>query len=96
MTATGFNAGMHASLVGQMENLCQTIRESGEATVKNFAALTSEGLQGNAAEATRGLGSEIQAATMEADQTLNMFRQRTTQFGDNMTAHDARTASAIG
>ena len=96
MSATGFNAGQHAATIAQADALRNQMTEAGREVIPNFGALTTEGLQGNAAGATQNLGSHVQTATLAADNAVNQLKLKTSEFGQNFGAHDARTSAAIG
>lgn len=95
MNATGFNHAQFAELAAAFDGQAKIITERGESTLKSLRALTTDGLQGNAAASTEELGSEVMRTSDLARQTVSDLRARAGQFGDNMTQSDNTFASRI-
>ena len=95
MSATGFNHSQFAELAAAADQQAASIRRDGEAVLSTNARVTTDGLQGNAADSTRVLGEEVNRTSATADQTVQQLKQRSAQFGENMTGSDNRFASAI-
>lgn len=95
MNATGFNHAQFEELAAAFDSQANIITERGENTLRSLSALTTDGLQGNAAESTRGLADEVMKTSELARQTVNDLRARSGQFGESMTNSDNSFASRI-
>ena len=93
--ATGFEAGAHQDLLAQARSIRNQMQEAGEDVLSNFNALTGDGLQGNAADATQQLGEKFNRTMQSVDEAIQTIEGHTTEFGDNMTSTDSNFANQI-
>lgn len=95
MTATGYTDGQAQAMLGQARAIKAEIDQHGQDVVQNFAALTTEGMQGGAADAANQTAQEIQRISQQAEQVISALEQQVHGFGDNMRATDARGQANI-
>lgn len=94
--ATGINRAEAEQLYALADQKINTVRDQAEQVKATIAQVTTEGLQGNAAEASVALSNEIQ---ITADNTVNIiqrYQQALMEHVDNITASDNQFASQIG
>lgn len=96
MSTTAFDATQADQLIASIETTRNNVTEQANITRQTIAQLTTEGLQGSAAEASDALSAEVQTTLNNVDAILQRYQTEVANYGDNMGSHDASFAGRIG
>lgn len=96
MSTTAFDATQADQLIASIETTRNNVTEEANVTRQTIAQLTTDGLQGSAAEASDALSAEVQTTLNNVDSILQRYQTEVANYGDNMGNHDTSFAGRIG
>lgn len=96
MSTTAFDHTQADQLVSSITATRENVTEQANITRQTIAQLTTEGLQGSAAEASEALSAEVQTTLNNVDAILQRYQTEVAAFGENMSGHDSTFAGRIG
>lgn len=96
MSTTAFDHTQADQLISSISATRENVTEQANVTRQTIAQLTTEGLQGAAAESSDALSAEVQTTLNNVDQILTRYQEEVAAFGENMSGHDASFAGRIG
>lgn len=96
MSTTAFDATQADQLISAIEATRNHVTEQANVTRQTIAQLTTDGLQGSAAEASDELSAEVQTTLNNVDAILQRYETEVANYGDDMGNHDTTFAGRIG
>ena len=95
MSTTAFDATQASELIADITSTREHVAEQANITRQTIAQLTTEGLQGSAAEASDALSAEVQTTLNTVDGILHRYQEEVGHYGDDMGNHDTSFAGRI-
>lgn len=96
MSTTAFDPTQADQLISYIDGTRENVTEQANITRQTIAQLTTDGLQGSAAEASEALSAEVQTTLNNVDAILQRYQTEVSEFGGNMFGHDSTYAGRIG
>lgn len=96
MSTTAFDHTQADQLIAAIDGTRKNVTEQANITRQTIAQLTTEGLQGSAAEASEALSAEVQTTLNNVDGILQRYQTEVAAFGESITGSDSTFAGRIG
>lgn len=95
MSTTALDHTQAEQLIADVTSTREHVTEQANITRQTIAQLTTEGLQGSAAEASDALSAEVQTTLNNVDSILQRYQAEVANYASDMGNHDTGFAGRI-